>query len=176
MHLFDSKGIIKKYASANEIIEEYYKFRLDMYVKRKKYILKLMKNELLLLKWTKKFMEYYVKRKIKFYENGKHKKKSEIIDRIVELKFPKLSKKVDALENEKTYDYLTNFKIFDLTEENVKKLTDEYDEKKKKYDEYKNMKIKDIWLGELLEFEIAYKKWLKLRIKLDKDNESVTKK
>ena len=47
---------------------------------------------------------------------------SEIIDRIVELKFPKLSKKVDALENKKTYDYLTNFKIFDLTEENVKKL------------------------------------------------------
>ena len=177
MHLFDSTGNIKKYTSATEIIDEYYKFRLGMYVKRKKYILKLMENELLLLKWTKKFIVYVIKQKIKVFENGKSKKRSEVLDRIVELKFPKLSKKVEnILDSEKTYNYITKLGIFDLTEEDVKKLTDEYDDKTKKYNEYKNVTVENMWLKELLELETAYKKWLKLRTKLDKDNESITNK
>jgi DNA topoisomerase II len=46
MHVFDSTGHIKKYTSPNEILLEYAKVRLDLYGKRKEYLLRSMRERL----------------------------------------------------------------------------------------------------------------------------------
>lgn len=35
MHLFDAEGRIKKYETAEEILQDFYKLRLDYYARRK---------------------------------------------------------------------------------------------------------------------------------------------
>ena len=45
MVLFNSKGKIQKYENVNDIIEEFYKVRLEFYGKRKEYLLSKLKRE-----------------------------------------------------------------------------------------------------------------------------------
>src|SRR5690606_35577526 len=95
------------------------------------------------------------------YKNKKAVSKDIVLDKIEELKFPKLSKNIYAEDEDLSYDYLTNLKIFDITPEEMAKLQSEYDKVMEEYKIYKNTSEKDIWISELNEFEIAYKKWLK---------------
>ena len=74
--------------------------------------------------------------------------------------FPKLSTNLDKEDDQKSYSYLTGITIFALTEEERKKLEDEYAKKLDEFETYKNTTIQQIWLNELNEFEEAYKKWL----------------
>lgn len=46
MHAFNSKGVIQKYESPNEILKEYVTVRLDMYVKRREHMLAALKDKL----------------------------------------------------------------------------------------------------------------------------------
>ena len=45
MVLFDNNQIIKKYKSVIDIMEEYYHIRLNMYIVRKEYLLKSLREE-----------------------------------------------------------------------------------------------------------------------------------
>lgn len=46
MHAFDSKGVIHKYASANDILKEFVNVRLDLYVKRREHMLNALNDKL----------------------------------------------------------------------------------------------------------------------------------
>ena len=48
IYLFNYKGIITKYDNVLDIIEEFYEYRLEMYVKRKKYYIRILENELMI--------------------------------------------------------------------------------------------------------------------------------
>ena len=47
MHLYNSKGIISKYNSSEQILKEFYLIRLAYYIKRKEYLLKKYKENMI---------------------------------------------------------------------------------------------------------------------------------
>ena len=62
--MYDSKSRIKKYNNVSDILEEYYVHRLDTYRVRKEYYVKLLTNQMLILKYKVEFIEKYIKKKI----------------------------------------------------------------------------------------------------------------
>ena len=71
MHMYDSKSRIKKYNNVSDILEEYYVHRLDTYRVRKEYYVKLLTNQMLILKYKVEFIEKYIKKKIVIERNKK---------------------------------------------------------------------------------------------------------
>ncbi len=56
MHLFDERGKIKKFDSYGSIIKHYANIRLELYQKRKDYLLDKWRKEMDILKWKVKFI------------------------------------------------------------------------------------------------------------------------
>merc|ERR1711871_1315678 len=128
MHLFNTEGTIKKFANAREIINEFYNERLQIYDLRKAYQLRLLNNEMLHLKYKVMFIEYVLDGKIVI----NNKTKQSIIDKLVEYKFPELSKDINSSNDSKSYNYLTTMALFSLTKEKIEELNREYKEKKRR--------------------------------------------
>jgi len=152
MHLYEN-NVITKYNNPNEIIEKYSKIRLEKYEERRKYIIKYLENELEVLFYKKKYIQQVLDDIIII----KHQKRSAIIDRLIELKYPELS--ISNGEN-KSYDYLTGFLLFSLTKEKIEELMNKYDKAKEELEFYKNTTAKDIWLKELKELEEVYNEFI----------------
>ena len=165
MHLYNADIRLTKYNDVSDILKDFYDFRYKMYIKRKEYILKFLKNGMLLSYYKMRFIHYKLKDKIKM----ENKKEEYVIEKLKELDFPKLSTNVFASEDEKSYKYITSLSIFSLTKEKKEQLENEYNENKKKYDSYKKMTIEELWIKELNELEEEYDKWL---LKLKKESES----
>ena len=155
MNLYNSKGIMQLYNNVTEILEEYYIHRLKTYEIRKEYFVKLLKNQMLILKYKVQFIKDYMNKKIILAK----KKKSEVFSKLEKLKYPKLSTKIDDIEENKNYNY-TDMPIYTLTEEKMNELLNQYNNKLKDYNDYLNTKIEDIWKFELEEFRKYYNKWL----------------
>ena len=66
MHLYNNEGTINKYTDVLDIIEEFYDTRIDMYTKRKEYLIGKYTNELDLLKYKAKFIRYVIEKKLLF--------------------------------------------------------------------------------------------------------------
>lgn len=175
MYLYNHKGFITKYNTVNDILYEFFDHRLKMYEVRKKYYLKVLENELKLLKYKIKFIQDILDKKIII----ERQKRDDIIKRLEELKYPKLAYKYkdDLEETDKTYDYLTNMYLFSLTSEKIKELNNEKDKKQQEYDEYNSITERELWKRELNEFIEMYKKWYdESQEKLFNDNEIKPKK
>jgi len=165
-NLYNTKGILTKYNSAIDILNEFYEYRLQMYTKRKKYMIKLIGNELLFLKYKVQFIKDKLNKKIIIDKQTFET----IIHKLKKLKYPKLSKDLNAKENEKTYDYITRMNMFAVTKEKINELNIEYNKKQKEYDYYVNTSEKDMWKKEINEFLDCYKIWIKKREKEDKND------
>jgi len=161
MNLTNNNGVIAKYNCVEDIMIDFYNYRLKMYVKRKEYMIKLLKNQMLISKYKKKFIEYVLS------DEKTHKpkiimdrmKKIQIIQQLEKFQFPKLSVNVNADDSEKDYSY-TEMSIYNRTEEKIKELTEDYIEKQKQLDYYEKIAPSELWLIELNEFENGYNKWL----------------
>lgn len=179
MNLYNTRGVIQKYYDIETIFKEYYNFRLDMYDKRKKYYIKLLENDMNILKWKVKFIKYVVSKPPKIVVF--RRKKTEIINKLVEYKFPKLSKKVSAGNDkknklEKNYNYITNIPLFALTLEEIDKLNEDYKNKKEILEEYINTSLEELYEKDLKEFEKAYNKWFKEMELEDQESDKKTNK
>jgi DNA topoisomerase-2 len=164
MNLYDTDGKIKIYETPIDILKEYKLHRLNMYDKRKEYHLRYIKNQLDLLVWKIKFLEFVISGKIIVFLKNKAVKKSVIITKLEELNFPKLNYNIgNNKEYEKTYSYITSVSLFALTEEELEKLRQEKDVREAEYIDYKNTTIETMWMRELDEFEKAYNKWLSIQ-------------
>ncbi|KAK1351906.1 hypothetical protein POM88_053911 [Heracleum sosnowskyi] len=118
MHLFDSEGVLKKYDNPEQIIEDFFRVRLDFYKKWQNVLLENLKLDLMKLENKIKFIQGVLDRGIGV---GRTKK-----DLLLELKnkgfkpFPEKTKVDD-------YDYLLQMDIGALTLERVKKIVKERD-------------------------------------------------
>lgn len=178
MHLYDANDVIKKYPSIESIFVDYIVYRLDIYEKRKQYQLRHITNQLKIIKYKVLFLEYAThQKKIDLFNevNGKRipLKESVIMEQLVKHDFPPLSNNVDALDGDKNYNYITNMKLWSITEEEMILLTQEKDKRQKEYDNYFNKSPTNMWLDELDELEKGYDKWL---ISCEEDDEDDTKK
>ena len=189
MYLHGADGKIVKYDTAEDILCDFYDYRLHIYDIRKAYYTKILKNELRILTYKIKFIRKVCDREIIV----ERKKKSQIIDRLVELGFPKLSHDINAVDVDeivvnkdddeidnvnkktyKTYDYVTSLPLFALTEEKIDELEKQHAEKKSELELYENTSIQELWMMELKELSTEYEKWLENG--LDDMNEETGKK
>ncbi|KAK7826207.1 dna topoisomerase 2 [Quercus suber] len=171
MHLFDPRGVIKKYDNPEQILEEFFHLRLEFYEKRKKFLLNKREMELLKLENKVRFILAVVKGEI-IVSNRKR------ADLFVELQtkgftpFPKKTKAVepevagatdDTEETEvkspadsssngvqiSDYEYLLAMAIGSLTIEKVQELCAERDKLNKEVDDLRKETPKSFWRKDL---------------------------
>lgn len=153
MHLFDQNGKIKKYESYGEILKNFSQVRLDLYQKRKDYLLGKWKKEMDILKWKLKFVQGVRKETIIVFK----KKTNEIIEQLEKMKFPKFST-ADS-EEKASYNYLTSMSIIRFSEDEVEKLKKQIEDKKTEIEILEGKSAADIWVEELDDLLQAYDKW-----------------
>ena len=147
MHLYSAEGRIKKYNNVEEILRDYYDIRLNLYQKRKDYLLEILLNQLIMISAKVKFILMVIDKKIEI----NNKKKEEIELSLEKNKFEKLGKN--------NYDYLLTMPIYNLTNEKIQELKNNEKEKQLEYDNIEKKSIKNMWLDELKSLEIEYKKF-----------------
>ena len=85
MVLFDHQGILRRYKSPEEICEEFFNVRLEMYVKRKDYLMGTLESQYTKLDNIARF----IKEKIDNVIVIENKKISAVIDMLIERKYAK---------------------------------------------------------------------------------------
>ena len=136
MHLFDSEDKLKKYSKVEDIIDDYYETRLQLYQTRKEYMIKALEKELMVLSNKSRYIREILEDTIDL-----RKKKSEEVVRMLK------DKGYDLLDGE--YKYLTKMPMDCVTEENVAKLNKEREHKNSELECVKNTTKYQMWLNEL---------------------------
>jgi len=177
MHLHNVSGGIMKYDCPEDILSDFYDYRLEMYEKRRNYYVKYLQNELNIIKYKIKFIKYVIKKKIVLHD----KNTKAVIEELVKYEFPKLSKDINAIDiadlvsdidddkeekvvtrkTYKTYNYITDLGLFTMTKDKMEILEKQREDKQCELTQYLEMTSKDIWLKELNELSEAYDSWLK---------------
>ena len=156
MHLYKN-NVITKYKTAIAILLDYITLRLNMYEERKKYVLRVLENDLLILKYRKLFIESILNKTMII----ERKARALIIEELKKKKYPELA---HSLEGTPSYSYLTDLPLFSLTQDKIDEYNKQYNEKNNEFETYKNTTIQQLWLNELDVFEKKYNKWLNITI------------
>jgi DNA topoisomerase-2 len=134
MYMFDNNYVIKKFEDVVEIIEEFVKYKKNMYTKRKSYEIEIINNELKEISNKYRFIELIIAGKLII----NNRKKDDLEKDLEDLKF-------DKLGNPVSFKYLTNMSIFQLTEEKFQKLRTEFDEMNNNLSILENKSIDSMW-------------------------------
>jgi len=151
MHVYKNNEIVK-YSSPNAMIKDYADIRLSIYQKRKEHWIKVLENELQLLKYRRRFIKEVISNKLIISK----KQKTVLIEELANNEYPELSTNINS---KPSYDYLVGMPLWNLTQEKIDELEFNYNEKKQELDTYKNTTIQSLWLGELDILQEAYIKW-----------------
>jgi len=146
MHLYNNKGAIQKYDSIESILDEYFTVRLNLYQKRKDYLLENLEKQLKIISWKVKFILMIVEKKLEI----NNKKKQEIEAQLEKNKFPK---------NDDSYNYLLSMPIYNLTQEKIDELKKQENEKQSEFDLLIEKTPENLWLTDLEDLEQSYDKW-----------------
>ncbi|KAL2167029.1 hypothetical protein VTG60DRAFT_1865 [Thermothelomyces hinnuleus] len=174
---FDTRGQIHKYESPEEIMEEFYQYRYNMYTERKKHWLGVYHADYRKLKNQYRFVSEIIENKLVVNKKKKDVLVQELRDRNYEAFPPKEDKKVKSTDEElgkddaedeevsndaRDYDYLLSMPIWSLTNERLEKLKNQIAAKKAEYDELEALSEKDLWVKDLDEFVEEWHTQLKL--------------
>ena len=140
MHAFDQNSNIKKYFTAEKIIDTFYDIRLTKYGERKQLLLKQLKEELMYqenkLQWL--FLIIHKKIDLLKYNN----------DQLIKL----LNSKKFVVKND-SYDYLLNIAVRNMTKENMDILKQKINDIKHDIDKLTKLTPVKIWINELIELK-----------------------
>jgi len=166
MHLYSNQGAIKKYENTSYIIKEWSMTRIEKYDERKKYQIKILEKDYNILSTKIRFIIDVIEGRVIIM----NKKISEISQRLVELKYPKINDDKeddgDSASSPNGYNYLLKMPISQLTYDRKIILEKEVEEVAKKLNDLKNTSIEKIWKNELLELLEA---WLNHKDKIEQD-------
>ena len=171
MCLFNSKCVIHKYNNVNEIIKEFYEIRLQMYQKRKNYLLRKMENDISILKQKMMFILGIINEEIIINKQSKEN----INSQLEKLGLKKMESNGIFNENG-NYNYLINMPIYSLTLEKKIDLEKEYNTKEDEYQTLFKKSEKEIWNEELQIFENSYSYYVKEKDKKYKNEIKIQKK
>ncbi|GAB4832566.1 hypothetical protein Ancab_006584 [Ancistrocladus abbreviatus] len=180
MHLFDKRGLIKKYENPEQILIEFFDERLEFYGKRKKFFLDNLEKDLLKLENKVRFILGVVNGEIRV----SNRKRAELVNEL-RIKgftpFPKKGKTAESAavgaddESEEAeensgetteatnsreaqasdYDYLLSMAIGTLTYEKVQELCAEKDKVSQQLEELRMLSPESLWLKDLDALETA---------------------
>ena len=153
MWLFNTENKMNHYNNIYEIMDEWYHYRYELYVKRKQYLLTKLCKELDIIKYKVKFIEEIINETLDI----KNKTKQKVYDILKEKGYPILSIKFDDDMN-KSYDYLLNMNFYKLTQEEIEKLKKEKDNKEFEHNTLLTTTEKQLWTNELDEFCTLFRK------------------
>jgi DNA topoisomerase-2 len=134
--LYDSELKIKTYSSPEEICEEFYKWRLEWFEKRRLNMIENIKTQVDLISNQIKFIEL-VKSKPAIF-NMEQSKLEEFLK----------TNKLKQIDN--SYDYLINMTFKQLAKANLTKLSDKMNELSKHKKDLLNKTNKDLWIDDLI--------------------------
>ena len=134
MYMFDSNYTIKKFNNIVEIIQEFVKYKKQVYNKRKIYEIESLQENLKEVSNKYRFIELIVTEKLKV----NNRKKTDLEQELKDLKFEKIGSPT-------SFNYLTNMSIFQLTQEKFEKLKTEFDEMKLFLTNLESMSIDTMW-------------------------------
>ncbi len=147
MYLFDENDILQKYESVSDIIDAYYDVRLQLYQKRKDYLIEKITKELSVL--TNK--TNYIKENLEGTIDLRGKKTSVIVDMLREKGYDD--------NNDDNYRYLIKMPMDSVTEENIQRLTKERDNKLDELNYARETTINKMWLNDLDKLKDEYIKY-----------------
>lgn len=174
---FDTQGKIRKYDNVEEIMEEYYHYRLKMYTERKKHWLKVYHADYRKLKNQYRFITEIIDNKMVVNRKKKAVLVQELRDRDYEAFPPKEDKKVKSPDEEmaaeeaedddtaggaRDYDYLLSMPVWSFTSERLERLKNQIAAKKAEHDELQALSEKDLWVKDLDAFQEEWETQLKL--------------
>ena len=143
--LYDSELKIKTYSSPEEICNEFYKWRLEWFEKRRLNMIENIKSQVDLISNQITFIEL-VKSKPSIFSMEQTK-----IEELLK------TNKLKQIDN--SYDYLINMTFKQLAKANLTKLTDKMNELNKHKKELLNKTYKDLWLDDLIMLKQKYSKY-----------------
>ena len=155
MHLFDANDKLKKYTTVNEIIDDYYITRLELYRKRKEYMISALEGELKVLSNKARYINETLDGSIDL----RRKKKDEVRIMLNEKKF-------DIINEDTEFKYLVKMTMDSVTDENVIKINKDHESKSVLLDETRATTINQMWLNELDALELQYSKYKDYRVQL----------
>ncbi|CED85182.1 dna topoisomerase ii [Phaffia rhodozyma] len=172
MVCFDPQGRIKRYATPEQIIEEFYGVRLEYYIKRKEKLINEINDQYEKLSNQARFVQMCIDGELVI----SNRKTAAIVDELRKLKFRPFPIKgaareagedEDVLDEEddglaSDYNYLLGMAIRSLTAEKVQKLLNAQEEKRSELDELLRKTPMDLWNVDLdsflAEWELILKK------------------
>jgi DNA topoisomerase-2 len=188
MVLFDPKGCLKRYETATEILNDFYEERRKIYVKRREYIIGMLRAE------AEKLENHarYIDDKSMFEYLGTRPPLKALIQRLIDRGYApdpvrrwKKSLQKDAADEaeERTeaetdgvsqqdifdYAYLIDTPVRQFTAGDSSRLYKKRDEKRSQVEKITRSTIEELWLEDLQELEVAYNDWLVSLQKLRKE-------
>jgi DNA topoisomerase-2 len=152
MHMFDENQQLHKYNDVYEIMDKYMIVRIEYYGKRKKFMLEQLQREVTLLTNKARFIEMQCNDELDL----RRKKRAAVVELLNSHKF-------DTIDGDEEFKYLRTMPIDSVIEENITKLLKERDDKMKEYEILEAKTLQEIWLSELDELELEYKKYIEER-------------
>ena len=160
MHLFDANDKLKKYENVQEIIDDYFGTRLELYQKRKEHLIDCLNKELVLLSNKKR----YILENLDGTIDLRRKSKQEIHTLLKERGY-------DVLEEDTDYKYLVKMPMDSVSQENVNRLEKDHANKETELKNTKTKLIQQMWLEELDNLRREYLVFKEERVAM---NESTT--
>ena len=162
IHLYNSSNQIQKY-TISEIIDEHFDTRYNLYVKRKDYLLNILKNKITILESKIRFIYDIIDENITIYK----KSKKEIIQQLYSKEYILLNDNTITLSKDKSidnintdYDYLIKMPIYSLSQEKIDEFNTELNKHKEEYNILENKTIKDIWIDELNKLKLSLERYV----------------
>ena len=153
MHMFDKDCKLRKYANVEEIIEDFYIVRLEMYSKRKKQLIKDLEHKLVKLSNRAK----YILATLDGSVDLRRKNASAVHELLT-------SKGYDLLDGD--FKYLIKMPMDSVTQENVDKILKEKSDAETELEILKKTTLETMWLSELKILQKDYQSYKTLREKI----------
>jgi DNA topoisomerase-2 len=163
MHMFDAKLKLHKYDSVEEIIDDFYGVRLNMYQKRKDYLVVDMEKKLVKLSNRARYIQMTLEGTVDL----RRKTAVQVTELLTGLKFAVL---------DGDYKYLIKMTMDSVTSENVAAILKEKADTEMQLETLKATTLEKMWLTELQMLEVQYEIYKGRREKLQEATTSGTDK
>jgi len=143
MHMFNSECKLRKYATVEEIIEDFYGVRMEIYGKRKANLVEEMQRKLIKLSNRAR----YIVETLEGVVDLRRKNAAQVLELMTERKF-------DMLDGD--YKYLVKMPMDSVTQENVEQILKEKTQCEKDLEVLIATTLEKMWYSELEAFEKEY--------------------
>lgn len=162
MHMFNKDCKLRKYACVEDIIEDFYDVRLEMYSKRKKQLIKDLEHKLVKLSNRAKYILATLDGSVDL-----RRKNATAVHELL------TSKGYDLLDGD--FKYLIKMPMDSVTQENVDKILKEKSDAETELEILKKTTLEKMWLSELEHLQKEYNSYKKVRESIQNGETKQTK-